>query len=61
MRKISKTNSGICEENRLTKASPISILSFALKKKEFRAKRLCSISRTPETGNLFFEKDRSLK
>ena len=34
----------------LTKSSQISILTFASKKKEFKAKRLCLISRAPETG-----------
>jgi len=50
--KKNRKNSEISEEIRLTNASPISILTFVLKKKEFRAKRLCSISRHPETGNI---------
>ncbi|MBP9663482.1 MAG: hypothetical protein KBD94_02610 [Pyrinomonadaceae bacterium] len=41
---------------RLTNASRLTILSFASEKKEFRGKRLCSISRDLETGDLFFEK-----
>ena len=35
---------------RLTKASQLSIFTFASKKKEFDAKRLCLINRYLETG-----------
>ena len=43
----------------LTNAFSNTILTIALKKKEFRAKWLCLISHTLVILNLIFEKDRS--
>lgn len=41
------TNRYFCAIFRLTIAPQLTILTFALNKKEFRARRLCLISRTP--------------